>query len=100
MVTIPDQVGATKRRSVDLFEDCYVVTNFGIYLVRLSRDPVTAFLESATQGDVKSAERVAVTFGLDTKAGLTQIYFQGEEGCLAVERSQTTVHITGAKFNH
>ena len=61
------RVKATKARGLSLFQDCYVITNKGIYLVKLDKDPVTAFLESAIQGDIKTAERMSSTFNLDNR---------------------------------
>ena len=65
---VNDQVNVIKRRSAHLFEDCFVVTNLAVYLLRLCRNPVATFIEAATQGDVKSADKVAATFGLEAKA--------------------------------
>ena len=64
---VKSRVYSTKIRGKTMFQDCLVVTNRSIYVLRLDRDPITLFIEAAMQGDVKTSEKLAATFDLDAK---------------------------------
>ena len=64
---VKSRVYKTKIRGKTMFQDCLVVTNHSIYVLRLDRDPITLFIEAAMQGDVKTSEKLAATFDLDAK---------------------------------
>ena len=65
---VKSRVYASKIRGKNMFQDCLVITNRSIYILRLDRDPITLFIEAAMQGDVKTSEKLAATFDLDAKA--------------------------------
>ena len=64
---VKSRVYTTKIRGKTMFQDCLVVTNRSVYVLRLDRDPITLFIEAAMQGDVKTSEKLAATFDLDAK---------------------------------
>ena len=68
ITNISKRVKEAKRKGTSMFRNCFVITSLGVYVLRLDRDPVTTFLESATQGDIRSAEKVAATFDLDARS--------------------------------
>lgn len=66
------RVTGAKARGETMFKPCLVATTKGLYLLKSDVDPVTTFLECATGGDFKAADRVAHCFDLDSK-GLLEL---------------------------
>ena len=62
------RVHTNKIRGKTMFQDCLVITNYSIYILRLDQDPITLFIEAAMQGDVATSEKLAATFDLDAKS--------------------------------
>ena len=62
------RVHTNKIRGKTMFQDCLVITNYSIYILRLDQDPITLFIEAAMQGDVTTSEKLAATFDLDAKS--------------------------------
>ena len=51
-----------------MVQHCLVVTSKAIYILKLDEDPVSAFLDLATHGHIKQADKIAACFELDSKS--------------------------------
>ena len=61
------KVESAKAKGQAMVQPCLIVTSKAIYLLQLDEDPISAVLDLVAIGKSKDAEKLAITFELDSK---------------------------------